>query len=97
MKETSPSEEKMWNRPIRDPVRKKSDSEINAKYRDGEQRIVTESNREKIPNFVKALEKQGYMNVRPFYQRRKRWDIEQKSRLIESFIMNIPVPPAVRI
>lgn len=93
MKFTAPSEDKMWNRPVKETVRKGSDSEVNAKYRDGEQRIVTESNREKIPNFVSALSKQGYMNVRPFYQRRKRWNVSQKSRLIESFIMNIPVPP----
>lgn len=27
------------------------------------------------------------------YQRRQRWSIEKQSRLIESFLMNIPVPP----
>jgi hypothetical protein len=29
----------------------------------------------------------------PEYQRRHRWSIERKSRLIESFLMNVPVPP----
>lgn len=29
----------------------------------------------------------------PEYQRRKRWDNGKKSRLIESFIMNVPLPP----
>ena len=29
----------------------------------------------------------------PEYQRRHRWDNQRKSRLIESFLMNIPVPP----
>jgi hypothetical protein len=33
------------------------------------------------------------MEVRPFYQRRSRWDEERQSKLIESFIINIPVPP----
>lgn len=33
------------------------------------------------------------MNVQPFYQRRKRWDAVRQSRLIESFVINIPVPP----
>lgn len=32
-------------------------------------------------------------NLRPDYQRRLRWDNTKKSRLIESFIMNVPVPP----
>lgn len=31
--------------------------------------------------------------LNPDYQRRRRWDVGQKSRLIESFIMNVPVPP----
>jgi hypothetical protein len=29
----------------------------------------------------------------PDYQRRSRWSVIQKSRLIESFLMNIPIPP----
>ena len=33
------------------------------------------------------------MEVRPFYQRRSRWDVKRQSKLIESFIINIPVPP----
>ncbi|MFC0219807.1 DUF262 domain-containing protein [Pseudochelatococcus lubricantis] len=32
-------------------------------------------------------------NLRPEYQRRLRWDRKKKSKLIESFIMNVPVPP----
>ncbi len=33
------------------------------------------------------------MNLRPEYQRRLVWDIEKKSRFVESLLMNIPVPP----
>ncbi len=87
------SEKVMWDKPIKEPPESLSDAELNEKYKDGEHRIVTESNREKIPNFVKALEKPEYMQVRPFYQRRDRWDRQRQSQLIESFIMNIPVPP----
>ncbi len=65
------------------------------KYESGEQRILTEMNREKLPSFVEALKKPGYMDVRPFYQRRTRWDEKMQSRLIESFLINIPVPPIV--
>ena len=33
------------------------------------------------------------LEVSPYYQRRARWDIPRKSKLIESFLVNIPVPP----
>jgi Protein of unknown function DUF262 len=33
------------------------------------------------------------INLEPRYQRRFRWDHTKQSRLIESFLMNVPVPP----
>jgi hypothetical protein len=87
------AERAMWEKPVKEISESLSDAEVNEKYKIGERRLVTESNREKIPNFVEALKKPDYMQVRPFYQRRERWDEERQSRLIESFIMNIPVPP----
>lgn len=33
------------------------------------------------------------ISVSPKYQRRMRWDAGRKSKLIESFLMNVPVPP----
>ena len=89
----SDSEQKMWNVEPKENDATLSVSQINEKYENGEQRIVTETNREKLPNFVNALERENYMEVRPFYQRRSRWDEERQSKLIESFIINIPVPP----
>jgi len=35
----------------------------------------------------------GELDLQPGYQRRLRWSVERKSRLIESFLMNVPVPP----
>ena len=58
-----------------------------------DKRIVTESNRERLPNFVKGILERRNINARPAYQRRPRWTDKQKSRLIESFLMNLPVPP----
>lgn len=83
----------MWIKPVRLPASRPTDEEINSKYGARELRIVTESNREQLPNFVEALKRPGWMKLRPSYQRRPRWDRERQSRLIESFIMNIPVPP----
>ncbi len=89
----SKNEKLMWNDSKSRVPTDLSTKEINTKYQRGEQRIVTESNREKLPNFVDALSRPGYMELRPFYQRRSRWDESRQSRLIESFIINIPVPP----
>jgi hypothetical protein len=89
----SEAETTMWKIPPRDRKGTLNPSQINEKYEKGEQRIVTEMNREKLPNFVEALSRTDYMEVRPFYQRRSRWDEERQSKLIESFIINIPVPP----
>jgi hypothetical protein len=91
----APSEQRMWNTPNKAAPPRISDEEINAKYGKRELRIVTESNREQLPNFVDALKRPGpeWMQLRPFYQRRPRWDRVRQSKLIESFIMNIPVPP----
>src|SRR5438477_6862080 len=91
--ELAVSERNMWEKPVRSPLPRASDDEINLKYGSRELRIVTESNREQLPNFVEALRRPGWMKLRPSYQRRPRWDRERQSRLIESFIMNIPVPP----
>lgn len=83
----------MWEQPTKVPQPKIPDEEINTKYTKRELRIVTESNREQLPNFVEALKRPNWMELRPFYQRRPRWDTVRQSKLIESFIMNVPVPP----
>nr|WP_263326066.1 DUF262 domain-containing protein [Neobacillus sp. Marseille-Q6967] len=68
-----------------------TDEEINEKYQKGELRIVTEQGRYPLQNIKEILGKN--MELNPEYQRRRVWTNLQKSRLIESFIMNIPVPP----
>lgn len=70
-----------------------NDETINNRYSKGEGRILIETNRERLQVFVEALRKPGYLDLSPFYQRRERWGNDRKSLLIESFIMNIPVPP----
>lgn len=89
----APSERDMWVKDPGESNRRPNDDEINVKYGKRELRIVTEMNREQLPNFVDALKRPGWMELRPFYQRRPRWDPVRQSKLIESFIMNIPVPP----
>lgn len=69
-----------------------SDDEINAKYVAGDARIVTEQARYPL-NAIPAMLASGQYELRPDFQRRHRWSNAKKSRLIESFIMNVPIPP----
>jgi hypothetical protein len=87
------SEASMWDGGLQEKPTKADDRDINDRYLRGEGRIVIETNREKLPGFVNLLKTANYMDLRPFYQRRPRWSERQQSLLIESFIMNIPVPP----
>jgi hypothetical protein len=93
MNSLSDAERSMWESLPRISTQKATDEEIDSKYESREWRIITETNREQLPNFVEALRRSGWMELRPFYQRRLRWDDARQSKLIESFIMNIPVPP----
>lgn len=69
-----------------------SDDEINNKYRDGEIRIVTEQARYPLNTISSMVHSEDY-KLNPEYQRRHRWNNEKRSRLIESLIMNVPLPP----
>ena len=82
--------------------RKVSDEELNSRYAKGEIRIVTEQARYPLAGILGMLKeevkgeggvKEQRYKLDPEYQRRHRWSNERKSRLIESFLMNVPVPP----
>lgn len=42
---------------------------------------------------ISAMVDAGAIDIQPKYQRRERWSVEKQSALIESFLINIPVPP----
>lgn len=42
---------------------------------------------------VAAMVEKGAIDTQPDYQRRERWSPTRQSALIESFILNIPIPP----
>lgn len=69
-----------------------SPEEIVKKYTSGDVRIVTEQGRTQLPELPSIITS-GRYQLQPDYQRRRRWSQEKQSRLIESFIMNVPVPP----
>lgn len=74
-----------------------SDKEIEKHFETGRLRVVQEKNDIFLSHVIDFIDgKDGerlWGNLRPEYQRRLRWDNRKKSKLIESFIMNIPVPP----
>jgi hypothetical protein len=74
-----------------------SDKEIEKHFEIGRLRVIQEKNDlflSHVLDFIQGnSESRVWSNLRPEYQRRLRWDNAKKSKLIESFIMNIPVPP----
>jgi hypothetical protein len=81
---------------------KATDEELNSRYAKGETRIVTEQARYPLAGILEMLkeevagdagENERRYKLDPEYQRRHRWSDKRKSRLIESFLMNVPVPP----
>jgi hypothetical protein len=56
-------------------------------------RIVFQTNNFFLPQIRDLIDKGEVLNLRPEYQRRLRWSVTQKSKLIESLLLNIPVPP----
>lgn len=75
-----------------------SDEELDLRYVKGDVRIVTESARYSLAGILSMLDEKlsdgsPRYKLDPEYQRRHRWNQQRKSRLIESFLMNVPVPP----
>lgn len=73
-----------------------SDRQIESHFETGRLRVVQEKNDLFLSHVIQFISGEGnavWGNLRPEYQRRLRWDNKKKSKLIESFIMNVPVPP----
>lgn len=75
------------------PERHLSDEELSKKYADTQIRIVRSSLDFTLHTLAASIQDKTYINLSPGYQRRARWDKKKKSLLIESFLMNVPVPP----
>ena len=70
-----------------------SDEQINDKYTNSEIRIITEQGRYPLEEVAKMFLNKGKYNDVTDYQRNYVWSNKSRSLLIESFIMNIPIPP----
>ncbi len=64
------------------------------KYAESQLRVVRETKDYQLDYLQHALRPgRELINISPTYQRRLRWNNKKKSLLIESFLLNIPVPP----
>ena len=70
-----------------------SNLSIEDKFSTSQLKVIRTSMDFTLHHLKQSLEDDDYINAAPKYQRRHRWDIKKRSQLIESFLMNIPVPP----
>jgi len=56
-------------------------------------RVIYQTNNFFLPQIRDLISAGEDVNLRPEYQRRLRWTTQQKSLLIESLLLNVPVPP----
>lgn len=70
-----------------------TEAQINEKYVNGEIRIVTEQGRYPLEAVAKMFSNKAKYNDITDYQRNYVWSTKNRSLLIESFIMNVPIPP----
>jgi len=68
------------------------DCKILKKYKEDQKRLVSQKMDLYIPS-LKDMIKNKVIDLDPTFQRRDRWNTTQQSRLIESIIMAVPIPP----
>lgn len=67
--------------------------ELEDLYDKGQHRLISQKNEFLVPQVLELVKNRKILNLRPEYQRRLRWDNKKKSLLIESLLMNVPIPP----
>lgn len=70
-----------------------SDRDVAEKASASQLRIVRSSMDLTLHSLRKSMRESNYIDMHPGYQRRHRWDRKKRSRLIESLLLNIPIPP----
>jgi Protein of unknown function DUF262 len=68
-----------------------TDEAILARFVDAQDRLVFQASDLSLGT-ISDMVQSGAIDVRPEYQRRDRWDFDKRSALIESFLLNVPVP-----
>jgi len=66
--------------------------EIESRFEESQNALVVQSSDFSLQGLREMVEN-DIIDLAPKYQRRERWDTTRQSELIESFLLNIPVPP----
>lgn len=61
-------------------------------FRDAQARLVVQTADLPLGTLADMVESGG-IDLQPGFQRRERWSTEKQSALVESFLLNVPVPP----
>lgn len=73
-------------------LNRKTERIIVKKFEDAQESLVLQSADFPLSVLTQMVETKS-LDLDPVYQRRSRWDNDKRSQLIESFLMNVPVPP----
>lgn len=71
----------------------RTDQAIEDAYSNNVFRVIYQTNNFFLPQIKTLIDGREVLNLRPEYQRRLRWSSKKKSLLIESLLLNIPIPP----
>jgi hypothetical protein len=71
----------------------KTSDDLIKKYSETQIRVVRSGLDLPLQVLKDNIGKKDYINISPAFQRRGRWDNKKRSLLIESFLLNIPIPP----
>ena len=69
-----------------------TEQNMSAKIKNAQDALVIQASDLSLASIANMVES-GAIDVQPIFQRRERWDVRKQSALIESFLLNIPVPP----
>lgn len=75
------------------PLPTSNPDELEKKYAETQLRVVRSTMDFTLHHLQSSLRESSYINMAPEYQRRARWDRKKKSLLIESILLNVPIPP----
>lgn len=68
------------------------DKDISKRFNEAQDSLVIQQSDFSLKS-INDMVSDHSIDVRPHYQRRDRWPIDKQSALIESFLLNVPVPP----
>lgn len=67
-------------------------NDILQRFKDAQDALVLQASDLSLETIASMVENDA-IDIKPLFQRRERWDVKRQSALIESFLLNIPVPP----